>query len=213
MMMRIHRFLLSVGIAGQLLSPSTGLRAQIGHQESARQEHLPDAPSHVQGAGSSTTPVQPPSRRIESDAPWPRKADRGGETVLMYQPQIKSWVGEEISAYSALAVVNNADKKTRYGVVSFTARTEVDKVNRQVALDNFQITKLQFPTMKDREAEYQAFLQSKLPAKTKVIALDRLETALAASNAARDIKGLPVNNDPPRIIFTTKPALLVLIDG
>ena len=34
--------------------------------------------------------------------------------------------------------------------------------------------------MKTKEAEYQAFLQAKLPGKSKVIALDRLEAALAA---------------------------------
>ena len=68
--------------------------------------------------------------------------------------------------------------------------------------------------METKEAEYQAFLQAKLPGKSKVIALDRLEAALAAQRfgASRD-RGLPVNNDPPKVIFTTKPSLLVLIDG
>jgi hypothetical protein len=96
----------------------------------------------------------------------------------------------------------------------FTARTEVDKVNRQVTLDNFQITKVKFPMLEAREAEYHAFLQAKLPGKSKIIALDRLETALAASDSAQgEIRGLPVKNDPPRVIFATKPSTLVLIDG
>jgi len=208
-MMRILLFLFCVGFAGPLILPSTDLRAQ-----SAKQEHLPDAPSHAPGAGSSTATAEQPTRRVGADAPWPRQADRGNETVLVYQPQIKSWVGDELTAYAALAVVNNAEKKTRYGVVSFTARTEVDKVNRQVALDNFQITQVEFPAMKSREGEYRTFLESKLPVKGKVIALDRIEAALKVSESAEAaIKKFPVNNDPPRVIFSTKPALLLLVDG
>ena len=197
-----------------LLVPIQGQSAEPG---ALQEGPLPDAPSytpqkrsqqHARPQAQAKTDGKP-----QVDAAWPRDAERGDEKISMYQPQIEAWEDNQIHAYAAVSVENKSRKETKYGVVSFTARTEVDKVNRQVTLDNFQITKLQFPTMKDREAEYQAFLQSKLPAKTKVIALDRLETALEASNAARDIKGLPVNNDPPRIIFTTKPALLVLIDG
>jgi len=53
---------------------------------------------------------------------------------------------------------------------------EVDKVNRQVTLYDFQITRVEFPTLKGATAEYKAFLQAKLPGKTKIIALDRLES-------------------------------------
>ena len=148
------------------------------------------------------------------DEPWPRKAARGDETISMYQPQMEAWEGDMLRACAALAVASKDNKTIRYGVVWFTARTEVDKVNRQVTLADFQITKVKFPTMETKEAEYQAFLQAKLPGKSKVIALDRLEAALAASDSQQsEIKGLPVNNDPPKIIFTTKPSLLVLIDG
>jgi len=181
------------------------------------QEDLPDAPSaHI------TTPPRSKSQApYESSRPpqnvdqaWPREAARGNEKISMYQPQLESWEGDEIHAYAALSVQNKDSKAPKYGVVWFTARTEVDKVNRQVTLADFKITKLKFPTLQQKESEYQAFLQAKLPGKTRVIALDRLEAALAASDAAKaDVKGLPVNNDPPRIIFTTKPSTLVLIDG
>lgn len=131
----------------------------------------------------------------------------------MYQPQLQAWEGEELRAYAALSVTKK-DSQPKYGVVWFKARTEVDKVNRQVTLDKFYITEVKFPTMEARDEEYKAFLQTKLPAQAKVIALDRLEAALAASDAARSaVKGVAVNNDPPRVIFATRPSMLVLIDG
>jgi hypothetical protein len=171
------------------------------------QRPLPEHPKPQTSAGATRA-----GQRV--DEPWPRSATRGDETISMYQPQMEAWEGDTLSAYAALAVGNKTSKTTKYGVVWFTARTEVDKVNRQVTLADFQITKVKFPTMETKEAEYQGFLQAKLPGKSKVIALDRLEAALAASESQQsEIKGLPVNNDPPKIIFTIKPSLLVLIDG
>ena len=96
----------------------------------------------------------------------------------------------------------------------FTAQTEVDEVNRQVTLDNFQITGVKFPAIPAKEPEYQAFLQARLPGKSKVIALDRMEAALEVSDSGQaGVEAVEVNNDPPKVIFTTKPSLLVFIDG
>jgi hypothetical protein len=194
------------------------LRAQTSLPDHAQpQQSLPDAPSavrrlpeHPKPHGSTgSTQAEP---RV--DEAWPRKASRGEETISMYQPQVEGWEGDELRAYAALALVSKANKTTKYGVIWFTAQTEVDKVNRQVTLDDFQITKVKFPTLEAKEADYHAFLQAKLPGKSKVIALDRLEAALVASDSERaESRALQVNNDPPKVIFTTKPSLLVLIDG
>ena len=47
-----------------------------------------------------------------------------------------------------------------------------------------------------------------------MIALDRMEAALAVSDSKQaGVEALPVNNDPPTVIFSPKPSLLVLIDG
>jgi hypothetical protein len=181
------------------------------------QQSLPDAPSAVRPLPEHPKPhVSARETQAEPrvDEAWPRKTSRGDDTISMYQPQVEAWEGDEVRAYAALALVSKTNKTTKYGVVWFTARTEVDKVNRQVTLDDFQITKVKFPTLEAREAEYQAFLQAKLPGKSKVIALDRLEAALGASDSEQaGVEALEVNNDPPKVIFATKPSLLVLIDG
>ena len=181
------------------------------------QESLPDAPSATRPLPERSTPqASHDATRAENrvDESWPRKATHGNETISMYQPQVESWKGDEVHAYAAVAVIGTANKTTKYGVLWFTARTEVDKVNRQVTLDDFLITRVKFPTMEAREVEYKAFLQEKLPKKAKVISLDRMEAALVVSDSEEaGVEALPVNNDPPKVIFTTKPALLVLIDG
>jgi hypothetical protein len=174
---------------------------------------LPDNPQPQTGTSTKVQAFSAPQTAEEVDAPWPRKLDRGDEKIAMYQPQLEAWEGERLRAYAALSVTQK-DNKPKYGVVWFQARTEVDKVNRQVTLDDFQITAVKFPTMQEREEEYKAFLQQRLPAKSKVVALDRLEAELAANTAAQPTsKGVVVNNDPPRVIFATRPSTLVLIDG
>src|SRR4029077_12181392 len=73
---------------------------------------------------------------------------------------------------------------------------------------------LKFPALESKQSEYETFLNTKMAGKSRVIALDRLEAALTAlSTEQTDIKGLTVKNDPPRVIFTTKPSMLVVIDG
>ena len=201
-----------------LAFPLSPLRSQTSLPDHPQpQESLPDAPSAVRPLPEHlkhqvSTPATQAEPRV--DEAWPRKATRLDETISMYQPQLETWKDDELRAYAALALESKTNKTTKYGVVWFTAQTEVDKVNRQVTLDNFQITKVKFPTMGTKEAEYQAFLQAKLPGKSKVIALDRLEAALAVSDSEQTgVEAFQVNNDPPKIIFTTQPVLLVLIDG
>jgi hypothetical protein len=183
-----------------------------------RSQSLPDTPQAQRSLPEHPKPQPSPGTNRSAqqvDGTWPREIDRGEEKISVYQPQVDSWDGDEIHAYAALSVEAKASKKPRYGVIWFTARTEVDKVNRQVTLDNFQITKVKLPAIEAREAEFQTFLQARLPGKSRVIALDRLEAelALVESEQKPEIKGLPVKNNPPRIIFTTKPSLLVLVDG
>src|SRR6185436_17709158 len=100
-----------------------------------------------------------------------------------------------------------------YGVVFFTTRTEIDKFNRLVTLEDFQITKMDFPTQWGMQKLYQTIIQSKLPQAAKVIPLDHLEATFAASAEIEKVKLQKVANTPPRIIYTTAPSLLVLVDG
>jgi len=150
----MHRKLIAViGCSLALLAafPLPSLCAQTslpGHPRA--QQSLPDAPSAVQRLSEYPKP-QVSARAAQAeprvDEVWPRKATRGDETISMYQPQLETWKDDELHAYAALALENKTKSTTKYGVVWFTARTEVDKVNRQVTLDNIQITKVKFPTM------------------------------------------------------------------
>ena len=143
--------------------------------------------------------------------PWPRALSVAGADVLVYQPQINSWNGNQIDFRAALAIKPAGAANETYGVVFATARTQVDKVARRVTFDNLQITRRDFPTLANNGAAYAAELQKRLAGGLRTISLDRLEASLAASG----IKPSPVgvDNTPPRVIVSTTPAILVPVDG
>lgn len=166
-------------------------------------QNLPNAPSAQKSKVQSAAQGQKEG--------WPRTFTSGVDTFTVYQPQVDKWEGDQIYVYSAVEVKAGKEAAARYGVVWFQARTEVDKVNRLVTLDQLKITKVKFPLAQEKELELTKLLEQKFPGATKIISLDRLQAALDADNET--IKGIEVKNDPPKIIISTKPALLVLIDG
>ena len=109
--------------------------------------------------------------------PWPRTFDAKGATISIYQPQLNSWNGNSLDAYSAVRIKASGSDVTNYGVIWFTARTEVDKVNRTVSLANFTLTKQNFPTLPNNGAAYTTVFQGGMPW-TDSMPLDVLETAL-----------------------------------
>ena len=166
------------------------------------QQTLPNAPSTVKAKAQTSR---------TSDTGWPRTFTSGTDTFVIYQPQVDKWDGNRVDLYSAVEFKAGKDSPVKYGVVWFQARTEVDKLDRLVTLDQAQVTKVKFPVAPDKEPELTALLEKKLPGVTKTISLDRLESALEANG--EPIKGVDVKNDPPKVIFAAKPSLLVLIDG
>jgi hypothetical protein len=162
-------------------------------------------PATVRAQGTAAA-AQP----IPAD-PWPRVIDLANGQVLAYQPQINTWVGNQLDFRAALALKPTGAKEETFGVVSATARTQIDKIDRSVVFENMQITKLDFPTLPDRGAAYAAELQADFVKTVRSISLDRLEAALAAQG----IKASPVeiSNTPPQVIVSYSPAILVPIDG
>ena len=185
---------------GALLSRLLFISAVICSPSAA--QDLPNAPSAQKAIVKKTQ---------ASEASWPRTMTSGADTFLIYQPQVESWDANRIYLYSAVELKTGKDGAAKYGVVWFNARTEVDKINRLVTLDQMQLTKVTFPAATEKEAALTALLQKKLPGATRTISLDRLQAALTA--AGEEIKGVEVKNDPPKVIVTSKPSLLVLIDG
>jgi hypothetical protein len=148
-----------------------------------------------------------------TDRGWPRTFASGATTFSVYQPQVERWKDNQFEARAAVAVTTGQGRQPAYGVVWFAARTEVDKANRLVTMNDFVIRKVSFPTNSEKAAAYQSQLQARLLKVAEVIALDRLLAEMAISEARTASSGYQLKNDPPEIYFSPQQAILILIDG
>ncbi|HWI56124.1 MAG TPA: hypothetical protein VNZ22_02770, partial [Bacillota bacterium] len=156
----------------------------------------------------------PPGQPINpATLTWPRFFATNNYEFAVYQPSIDQWPGNQLDGRLVVAVRPAGTSNETYGVVFFQARTDIDKVNRLVTLDDFRITRVNFPTQPQRQDQYAAMLRSLQQHTARVIPLDHLEAVFAASADAAKAKVQPVKNDPPQVIYTTEPSLLVLVEG
>ena len=74
--------------------------------------------------------------------PWPRVVDLANGQVLVYQPQVNAWADNRLDFRAAMAVKRDGVQQESFGVITATVRTQVDKVLRTVAFEDFRITKV-----------------------------------------------------------------------
>ncbi|HEY5850003.1 MAG TPA: hypothetical protein VIT62_04455 [Lysobacter sp.] len=155
--------------------------------------------------------------------PFPRDFTVQGTSFSVHQPQYDSWEGNQLKGRFVMAVKSGvhtgkdgkSEPSVDYGVVQFQARTEIDKEARAVVLTDLQLPSASFPTATAKQAQYLDLARQQLKTKsTLTVSLDMLESALAIAKVdAKMPPTLPVKNDPPDIIFSTTPAVLLLVDG
>ncbi len=167
-------------------------------------------------SNTSTSVTKPPSAAPAKVSPpggdpWPRQFAYQDAKISVYQPELSDWTGNALDAYSAVLIRTGTDK-TDFGAIWYTARTEVDKVNRVVTLEDFQLTRQKFPTIANNGAAYSGAF-SKDMSWSRTVPLDQLQSSLAVTSVAEKQQKVVVKNDPPAILFSSAPAVLALIDG
>jgi hypothetical protein len=167
-------------------------------------------PIYQTGVDAQANDPVTPSSATAPDAGWPVVFQDGGNVYTIYQPQSDSWDGHQLAARSAVAVRPSGRSEPVYGVVTFNAITLVDKSTREATLANISVEKTSFPGSGGAR-DYAATLRQDFPNHARAISLDTLEAGLAIPPAASKPEHL--NNTPPKIIISTRPAVLISVDG
>jgi hypothetical protein len=107
--------------------------------------------------------------------------------------------------------MSKGGKQETFGVMFATARTQVDRINRSVVFENLQITSSNFPTLADKGASLSTDLQASVASTVRTISLDRLKASLALNGIQPPT--VAVQNNPPQVLVSYSPAILVPIDG
>jgi len=147
-----------------------------------------------------------------SDGGWPKVMLSGSDTVVMYQPQVDSWTDNLLAFRTAICYINSTDGKQVFGVLVFSARTEVDKPNNLVYIEDLKTTSMNFPSMQDNGKKVSYVVTDYINNNDNKVSLTRLQSDLAINNAM-NTKKTEVKNSPPKIYIHTSPALLIIIDG
>lgn len=190
---------IQVGQALQVSSSSQGAVASAKAPAPAADQTQAAAPA------STAAPSLPPD-------PWPRQVQVGGQTLTVYQPQVEGWSGNQLSLRAAVSLKPSGKSDEAFGVIRAKARTQVDRVQREVVLQDLQVVDAQFPTLPAEGTELAQGVAQQFGQMIRVVPLDRLETSLAAAGVS-PATGVAVRNDPPRVIVSYKPAVLVPIQG
>jgi len=144
---------------------------------------------------------------------WPREVETKKGLVTMYQPQIEEFDGDTIQGRAAVSVLaTESEAGPVFGAFWFEARVDTDREARLVTLRDFRIPNVRFPEATEEEREQLArLLEVEVPTWDVAMSLDRLITDLDDGESNRSTPGL--KHDPPRILLSTKPAVLIVIDG
>ena len=144
---------------------------------------------------------------------WPVQVIDNGRTFLIYQPQIDKWETNRLEGRSAVSVRNDAGAQQNFGVITFSARTDLDPGSRTVTVRDLVISNADFPTVTTGVDDYLSVLRPQFAAQIWRIAQDRLQSDIEIDRLAQQASRQPLKNDPPRILYSERPALLVPIDG
>jgi hypothetical protein len=149
---------------------------------------------------------------VNAQTGWPKEIPfKNGGKVTIYQPQLEKFEGNKLWGHAAVSVNETVKSEAVYGAIFFTSYMSTDKNSRTAYLDSIDINNVKFSGVENKEKEdlFIAFLESEIPKWNMEIALDAIVATIRRDYPNAEI----YNNDPPKIIYATRPASLVILDG
>jgi len=144
---------------------------------------------------------------------WPKSiTGSNGELIKIYQPQVESYSGNVLKSRSAISVIPEGKTDPVFG--AFWWQANVSDNGRTVTVQSIDISNIKFPDGVDdaATADIKNRLESSIPQMN--ISIDRKDVDNSLNNTQQQTRlASGFNNNPPKVIYTTRPSMLVLIDG
>jgi len=143
---------------------------------------------------------------------WPRSFNNSGGSLVLYQPQVDDWKNYSVVDARSAFSLTPAGGKEAVGVVTFTLQTVVDMDKHTVFLYSPTITSVYFPAPNTNSAQLEGLVRTFLnPSASMTISIERLTATLKKKTAPAHVA--EVNNTPPTIYISFKPAIILLVNG
>ena len=150
---------------------------------------------------------------LPAEDDWPREIETEKGRVVVYQPQVDSFEKNIMEGRAAVSVLLIDSEAPVFGAVWFRSKVSVDRDTRLVELLEVEVPNVRFPDLDEEQGKMlAAFLEKDVHNWDFEIDLDRLLASLPDSAGETPEADL-IKNDPPKVVVTNEPAVLILIDG
>lgn len=147
----------------------------------------------------------------QDEAKWPVELEGDRGSITIYQPQIESFKGNILESRAAISVTPKGGTPV-FGACWFEARMSTDMDTRLATLESVKVTAARFPDQDEAKVKLLTdYLEREIPTWNITVSIDQLAADLETDSAPGASQGL--NNDPPEVIYTEYPTVLVVIDG
>jgi len=146
---------------------------------------------------------------------WPKIiAASDGSVIKIYHPQPEAFSGDILRLRSAISITDAGKTDPVFGTFWSVNTVETDRDNRNVSIVSVQVPNVKFGSDMDanRINYIKSTLETEIPNLHIDLPMDELLTMMQSTTEEKKLsKGL--NTAPPKIIYSNRPATLVLIDG
>ncbi len=154
----------------------------------------------------------PPAQQQQE---WPRTFSMDdGTLVKIYQPQPESFSDNIMKSRWAISVTQQGKSDPVFGTFWSVANVETDRDNRRVVIQSAKVPNVKFPGQTDDNFtnSLKTALEANLPSVAGDLSLDEVLAGLDQNTEQKKLSK-DLNTNAPRIIYTDRPTLLVMIDG
>ncbi len=149
---------------------------------------------------------------FSQQAQWPKTFNTNGSIAKLYEPQPESYQGNILKVRTAVSLLHRDKTDPVFGVL--WADVTLKNQGNNLTWQNATVTNIKFPgEATDTELDQlTADLEKQVPSWNIIISKDDLTAKLQNSEKESKLSA-NLNNNPPKIIYTQQPSILVLIDG
>ncbi len=169
----------------------------------------------VAAPGGSAKPAAPRAAAAKPVAgTWPHTVDTGAGVATVYQPQVIAWPERQtLNARAVIGITPKGASAPMLGTMEMAFATSTDLANRVVTLSEARLVSTHFPSLEAaRAAAIGERIRDALSRMgNKEVPLDSLLISLRQQSEKPP--EIAVNNDPPAIYYSDKPASLLVFDG
>ena len=147
------------------------------------------------------------------EASWPREIESNLGKIVIYQPQLDTLEGNVVNGRAAVSLQGPEKKDPLFGAIWFRSEISVDRDAGLVTVEDTKILRSKFPDATPEDLQkFQDIVDTEINKWDMVMTLEQVQASLSASQ--KEVASTEnLKSDPPVIIFSQKPAVLVSFDG